>query len=93
VPYIGRIGEDEIKTLRGRSREPDNAIRITIGTINGPVTQLYHDFAILNLQQNLGPDTSSPKRPLVSRRQRACCKRVQRWNRQSTPIRNWLEGD
>ena len=78
---------------RRRSREPDNAIRITIGAINGQVTQLCHDFVILNLLQNLGPDTRNPKRPLVTRRQRDCCKRVQRWDRQSAAIRNWLKWD
>jgi len=61
---------------RRRSREPDNAIRITIGTINGPVTKLYHDLAILNLQQKLGADTAAqgPLRSAVATR--ACCKRV-----------------
>jgi len=32
-------GKAERQTTESR---PDNAIRITIGPINGPVTQLYH---------------------------------------------------
>ena len=78
---------------RRRSREPDNAIRITIGGINGPVTQLCRDAVMLNLQQNLGPHTRNPKRPLIIRRQRACYKRLQRRDRQSTANRKWLKWD